>query len=49
MDHVLAPEEDTDLPAFCRALGNPVGLFGAPGSGEAGSGEAGSGEAAGGG
>ena len=23
MDHVLPPEEDTDLPAFCRALGLP--------------------------
>jgi uncharacterized protein len=23
MDHVLLPEEDTDLPAFCRALGIP--------------------------
>ena len=23
MDHVLPPEEDTDLPAFCRALGVP--------------------------
>jgi hypothetical protein len=23
MDHVLLPEEDTDLPAFCRALGVP--------------------------
>ena len=23
MDHVLPPEEDADLPAFCRALGVP--------------------------
>ena len=23
MDHVLTPEEDTDVPAFCRALGVP--------------------------
>ncbi len=23
MDHVLPPEEDTDVPAFCRALGVP--------------------------
>jgi len=38
MDHLLPPEEDTDLPGFCRALGdawlravcweNPVALSG---------------------
>jgi len=23
MDHVLPPEEDADIPGFCRALGVP--------------------------